>query len=67
MGKKKITNAHVSLLKGTDADPYTAGPRYFSEEDDEQPLKTEKLHITATIRAVSFFKFILFPPHFPVV
>ena len=46
MGKKKITNAHVSLLKGTDADPYTAGPRYFSEEDDEQPLKTEKLHIT---------------------
>ena len=37
MGKKKITNAHVSLLKGTDADPYTAGPRYFSEEDDEIP------------------------------
>ena len=32
MGKKKITNAHVSLLKGTDADPYTAGPRFFSEE-----------------------------------
>ena len=37
MGKKKITNAHVSLLKGTDADPYTAGPRFFSEEDDEIP------------------------------
>ena len=37
MGKKKITNAHVSLLKGTDADPYTAGPGYFSEEDDEIP------------------------------
>ena len=32
MGKKKTTNVHVSLLKGTDA-----GPRYFSEEDDEIP------------------------------
>ena len=37
MGKKKTTNVHVSLLKGTDADPYTAGPRYFPEEDDEIP------------------------------
>ena len=28
---------HASLLKGTDADPFTAGPKYFSEEDDEIP------------------------------
>ena len=35
MSRKKDTNAHISLLKGTDADPFTAGPKYFSEEDDE--------------------------------
>ena len=37
MGKKKTTKAHVSILKGTDADSFTAGPKYFSEEDDEIP------------------------------
>ena len=37
MSRKKDTNAHISLLKGTDADPFTAGPKYFSEEDDEIP------------------------------
>ncbi len=37
MSKKKTTNTHISLLKGTDADPFTAGPKYFSEEDDEIP------------------------------
>ena len=42
MGKSKSRNKsnhypHVSLLKGTDADPFTAGPKYFSEEDDEIP------------------------------
>lgn len=37
MGKKKVKNSHVSLLKGTDADPFTAGPKHFSEEDNEIP------------------------------
>ncbi len=40
MSKKKTTkttNTHISLLKGTDADPFTAGPKYFPEEDDEIP------------------------------
>ena len=37
MGKKKTTNVHVSLLKGTDADTYTAGPTYSSQEDDQIP------------------------------
>lgn len=42
MGKSKSRNksshySHASLLKGTDADPFTAGPKYFSEEDDEIP------------------------------
>ena len=45
MGKSKSRNKsnhypHVSLLKGTDADPFTAGPKYFSEEDDEIPAST---------------------------
>ena len=35
MSRKKDTNAHISLLKGTDADPFTAGPKDFSEEGDE--------------------------------
>lgn len=42
MSKSKSRNKsshypHASLLKGTDADPFTAGPKYFSEEDDEIP------------------------------
>ena len=40
MSKKKTTkttNTHISLLKGTDADPFTAGPKYFPEEDEEIP------------------------------
>ena len=44
MSKSKSRNKsnhypHASLLKGTDADPFTAGPKYFSEEDDEIPPK----------------------------
>ena len=40
MSKSKSRNKsshypHASLLKGTDA--FTAGPKYFSEEDDEIP------------------------------
>lgn len=37
MSKTKSRSIHSSLLKGTDADPFTAGPKYFSEEDDEIP------------------------------
>ena len=37
MGKKKTTKAHASILKGTDADSFTAGPKYFLFVFDEIP------------------------------
>lgn len=37
MSNKKLTNTHSSLLKGTDANPFTVGPKHFLEEDEEIP------------------------------
>ena len=37
MSKKKAMKRNTPILKETDGDPFTAGPKYFSEEDDEIP------------------------------
>ncbi len=31
-----------AVLKGTDADPFTAGPKNFSEQNDEVPVIRQK-------------------------
>lgn len=63
MSKKKTTNTtntHISLLKGTDADPFTAGPKHFSEEDDEIPAIRQSSmyndHDRARIDSNQFFE-----------
>lgn len=39
---EKNTYKNPAVLKGTDADPYTAGPKHFSEENDELPEIRQK-------------------------
>lgn len=36
------TGRNAYLLKGTDADPYTAGPQYFSEHNPEASAIRQK-------------------------
>lgn len=35
MSEKENSGKNAYLLKGTDADPYTAGPQHFSEHNPE--------------------------------
>ena len=60
MSRKKDTNAHISLLKGTDADPFTAGTKHFSaagaESQASRPRSMYNDHDRARIDNNQFFE-----------
>lgn len=42
MSETDHTGKNAFLLKGTDADPYTAGPQYFSEHNPDAAAIRQK-------------------------
>ena len=42
MSDKEYAGKNQFLLKGTDADPFTVGPQYFSEENPENDMIRQK-------------------------
>ena len=42
MSDKEYAGEDQCLVKGTDADPFTAGPQYFSEENPENDRIRQK-------------------------
>ena len=42
MSDKEYAGKNQFLLKGTDADPFTVGPQYFSEENPENDRIRQK-------------------------
>ena len=42
MSDRENTGKNKFLLKGTDADPFTASPQYFSEENSENDRIRQK-------------------------